>query len=94
MLLKNTREPFNEIGPFDEASETGANWIEYYKQHGYMEAGELMLVGDTGPELVDMSGGKIWDGLDKPKRGKKADQPPANLSDSALADALSEDAKE
>lgn len=39
MLLRNSREPFDEVGPFDPESETGANWIEYYKQHLYVEVG-------------------------------------------------------
>lgn len=75
MILRNTREPYDEVGPFDPESETGANWIEYYRGHLYVEVGSgaprrqkldqspAALVGKTlSGELADVK--KIVDDMD------------------------------
>ena len=82
MLLRNTREPFDEK-EFDELTETGANWIEHYKLHGYEAAGEYSLVdvsksGDEVTRLITVRRGK-----------KEAEQPPSDLGQ--LADDISKD---
>lgn len=49
MILRNTREPYDEVGPFDPESETGANWIEYYRQHGYQGAAQSVRADNPKP---------------------------------------------
>jgi hypothetical protein len=71
MKLKNTREPFNAV-EFDEDTEAGAGWLEYYRAHGYSEPGASAPSGDNSPAFQ------------YGKRGKKNDEPPADLS--ALAE--------
>lgn len=66
MLLRNTREPYDEVGPFDPESGTGANWIEYYKRHLYVEVGAPAPRGkkaeqpptDLGKLVSDISKGE------------------------------------
>lgn len=87
MILRNTREPYNEVGPYDPDSETGANWIEYYKRHGFEEISATAGTDNSGGTPPMRINGKPYNGESIKLKGNKsaltAEEPPADLSDLA-----------
>lgn len=77
MLLRNTREPYDIVEHDNE------DRITFMLERGYVY---LLEVDRAYHAPVAEVFGEL-----RGKRGKKADQPPATLSDSALADELSKD---